>query len=127
LCLGEVKVHSNETNEFVVKIPYEGKMIFFPYVFYLCSTVEYIKVPETHCAFIQMRSSLARRGLGHKMAGFVDPGFEGEITLELEPSLSIEVKRGERIVQVIYQRLSEKSEKGYRGRYFGQIGAREAY
>lgn len=102
-------------------------MTFWPDTFYLCSTEEYIKVPDTHVAFLQMRSSLARKGLGHKFAGFVDPGFEGQLTLELETEIPVEVKFGERIIQIIYGRLSNKTKKVYSGKYLKQTGATEAY
>lgn len=104
-----------------------GEVVFLPGHFYLCATIEYIIVPRTHCAFVNMRSSLARRGLGHKMAGFIDPGFEGQVTLELETAVPLHVPVGERIVQLVYMRLSEVTEKPYSGRYQGQRGATEAY
>lgn len=102
-------------------------IILEPGKFYLASTLEYVTVPVTHCAFVHMRSSLARKGLGHKMAGFVDPGFEGQITLELETSCRIETYRVERIVQLIFARLTEPTAKPYAGRYQGQRGPTRAY
>jgi dCTP deaminase len=95
--------------------------------FYLASTLETIHVPPTHAASIAMRSSLARRGLGHKMAGYVDPGFTGQITLELETSIPVQVTIGERIVQIVYQRLTEATVQPYQGKYQGQTGPTEAY
>lgn len=100
---------------------------FEPGHFYLVSSVEYIKMPVTHCGLVNMRSSLARKGLGHKMAGFIDPGFEGQITLELETSVPVEVSLGERIAQLVFCRLSEATVKPYKGRYNGQRGPTEAY
>ena len=122
--LGEVKVYSKFKREFILidRVSY-----FYANEFYLCSTLEYIKVPPTHCALVNMRSSLARKGLGHKMAGFIDPGFEGQITLELESSTDVEVKKGDRIVQLIYMRLSEETEKPYTGKYSKQVGATLCY
>lgn len=122
LCLGDVKVLDKK------HIRWSGYSVLFePWVFYLCSTLECITVPLTHCAFLSMRSSLARRGLGHKMAGFIDPGFTGQITLELETSMPIEVTHGARIVQLIYMRLTETTERPYSGRYLGQRGPTESY
>lgn len=102
-------------------------VLFQPGIFYLCSTLEYITVPPTHCALVQMRSSLARKGLGHKMAGFVDPGFHGQITLELETAVDVTVHVGERIVQLVYIRLTEETIKPYQGHYNGQQGPTFAY
>jgi dCTP deaminase len=103
------------------------KYTFRPGYFYLCSTIENIIVPSTHCAFLQMRSSPARKGLGHKMAGFIDPGFEGQITLELETHLPVRIAQGERIVQLVYDRLTERTVQSYVGRYKGQQGPTKAY
>jgi len=127
LSLGEVKLYKTYTKSYDLVLPLHGKLHFYPDNFYLCSTVEYIKVPPTHCAFVNMRSSLARRGLGHKMAGFVDPGFEGQITLELSADIILQVEPGERVVQLIYVRLTEETHKPYVGRYNKQVGATEAY
>lgn len=102
-------------------------LCFRPGYFYLASTREIIRVPPTHCAMIHMRSSLARRGLGHKMAGFIDPGFTGQVTLELETSIPMDVTIGERIVQITYHRLTEPTTQPYRGQYQGQMGPTEAY
>lgn len=126
--LGSLSIYNAERGRFN-SIPNNKGIAynFAPGRFYLASTIEYIKVPPTHCAFINMRSSWARKGLGHKMAGFIDPGFEGEITLELEPSISVKIAKGERIVQIIYCRLSEETIKPYQGKYKGQKGATEAY
>ena len=104
-----------------------GTIIMMPHVFYLCSSQEYIYVPPTHCAMVQMRSSPARRGLGHKVAGFVDPGFHGQITFELTADIPIELAYGERIAQIIYMRLTELTERPYIGKYNGQTGPTEAY
>lgn len=123
LRLGEVKGYEPHTKLFHLvesNTLYKG-------CFYLCSTLEHIRVPETHCGFINMRSSWARKGLGHKMAGFIDPGFEGQITLELETAIDVFAPMGLRIVQLIYQRLTEPTSKPYSGKYLGQRGATEAY
>lgn len=125
LCLGDVRQYMESKSGFSINpilLP-----IFWNGCFYLCSTAEYIKVPATHCATINMRSSWARKGMGHKMAGFIDPGFEGQVTLELETSITLSIPRGERIVQLIYHRLTEATEKPYTGKYKGQTGPTEAY
>jgi len=95
--------------------------------FYLVSTHEVLCVPPTHCAFVHMRSSLARQGLGHKMAGLIDPGFCGQVTLELEASLDVTVLVGAPLVQVTFHRLMAETTRPYAGRYQGQRGPTEAY
>jgi dCTP deaminase len=92
-----------------------------PGILYLGST-EPIRMPKTHAGFLQMRSTWARRGLGHKYAGYIDPGFYGEITLELETLVEVYIPVGERICQVVYQRLTAPTEAPYTGKYNGQKG-----
>lgn len=129
LCLNEMKAWVTTSNSFVEVYPEKHlqEYTLVPFTFYLASTLEYIKVPTTHAAMVQMRSSLARKGLGHKMAGYIDPGFEGSITLELESSKYVDIYKGERIVQIVYMRLTEETLKPYTGKYKGQVKPTEAY
>ena len=57
--------------------------ILLPNQFVLATTMEYLRLPDTLTAFVEGRSSLGRLGLFIQNAGWVDPGFEGEITLEM--------------------------------------------
>jgi dCTP deaminase len=94
----------------------------------LASTTEYIKMPADCAGMIVLKSSMARKGLDHALAGFIDPSFEGEITLELHTHRMIRLTRGQRIVQLILLRLESLPLKGYgeTGRYNGQRGPTEA-
>lgn len=59
-------------------------MVLWPQQFVLASTVERITLPSDITARVEGKSSLARLGLlVHVTAGFIDPGFSGEITLEI--------------------------------------------
>lgn len=52
--------------------------------FVLASTKEYVSIPPNLVSFVEGRSSLGRLGIQiHSTAGLIDPGFEGNITLEL--------------------------------------------
>lgn len=54
-----------------------------PGEFILGCTQEWINVPSHMEAVFQLKSSRAREGYEHVLAGFIDPGFSGEVTLEL--------------------------------------------
>ncbi|RMH80277.1 MAG: dCTP deaminase [Acidobacteria bacterium] len=107
-----------------VLIPDEGFLI-PPKDFLLATTEEYIKLPEDITAFVEGRSSLGRLGLFIENAGWVDAGFEGQITLELynANSCPIRIYRGIRICQIVLAKLDRKAERPYRGKYWGQKGA----
>ena len=100
---------------------------FHPGVFYLCSTRETLSIPITHAAVLHMRSSYARQGLGHKMAGYIDPGFTGQLTLELTTDLPVTVPYHAPLVQVVFLRLAEPTDTPYHGQYQGQHGPTEAF
>jgi dCTP deaminase len=107
-----------------LSIPEEGFLI-PPKAFLLATTEEYIKLPEDITAFVEGRSSLGRLGLFIENAGWVDAGFEGQITLELynANNCPIRIYRGVRICQIVLARLDQRAEKPYRGKYQGQKGA----
>ena len=54
--------------------------LLLPGQFVLATTLEYVSLPDDLTAFVEGRSSLGRMGLFIQNAGWVDPGFEGEIT-----------------------------------------------
>ena len=89
---------------------------------YLASTVEYIKMPNNIAGVLYLKSSLARLGLDHALAGWIDPGFEGNLTLELHSHRPIVLHAGQRIVQVVFYALNAPSENPYDGKYKGQKG-----
>jgi len=107
-----------------IRIPEEGFVI-EPKAFLLATTREYIKLPENITAFVEGRSSLGRLGLFIENAGWVDAGFEGQITLELynANSCPIRLYKGMRVCQIVLAKLDKRAQKPYRGKYLGQKGA----
>ena len=69
------------------ELPYvkieKDEIIIPPHSFLLATTVEVIRIPANVTAFVEGRSSIGSMGLFIQNAGWVDPGFEGNITLEL--------------------------------------------
>ena len=99
--------------------------ILLPNQFVLATTMEYIELPECLTAFVEGRSSLGRMGLFIQNAGWVDPGFKGEITLELYNAnrCAIELKAGRRVGQLVFAQMDDTALNPYRGKYQGQKGA----
>jgi len=109
--------------------PGEG-MVVHPGEFVLGSTLEVVKVPDNMVARIEGRSSYARLGLiPHAAAGFVDAGFEGKITLEIQNlgNVPITIYPEERFCQVAFEKMSSEAENPYGeksdSKYQGQRGA----
>lgn len=62
-----------------------GRFVLHPGEFVLAGTLEYFRIPEDLAGRLEGRSSWGRLGLQvHSTAGFVDPGFEGILTFELQ-------------------------------------------
>ena len=84
--------------------------------FLLGSTVERIRIPDDMVGRVEGKSSLGRVGVQiHATAGFIDPGFEGNITLEfanLSPS-SFELKAGMYICQISFSYLDYPATRPY--------------
>jgi len=99
--------------------------LLLPKQFVLATTMEYFCLPDNLTAFVEGRSSIGRLGLFIQNAGWVDPGFEGEITLELfnAGNSAIELKAGRRVGQLVFAQMDRDAEKPYRGKYQGQRSA----
>ncbi|MCH5337958.1 MAG: dCTP deaminase [Acetatifactor sp.] len=99
--------------------------LILPGQFVLATTMEYFELPNNITAFVEGRSSLGRMGLFIQNAGWVDPGFKGEITLELFNAnrCAIELKTGRRIGQLVFAEMDAYALNPYNGKYQGQTGA----
>ena len=99
--------------------------LILPGQFVLATTMEYFELPDNLTAFVEGRSSLGRMGLFIQNAGWVDPGFKGEITLELFNAnrFAIELKSGRRIGQLVFAEMDDHALNSYNGKYQGQMGA----
>lgn len=84
--------------------------------FVLASTFETVSLPNNVCGSFAGKSSLARLGLGvHVTAGFIDPGFTGQITIELANvnSVPIILYPGMKIGQIVFQEMTEPADVPY--------------
>lgn len=96
-----------------------------PNQFVLATTMEHVSLPNDLTAFVEGRSSLGRIGLFIQNAGWVDPGFCGEITLELYNAnrYAIELQAGRRVGQLVFAKMDKPALNPYSGKYQGQRGA----
>ncbi|MFT5131104.1 MAG: dCTP deaminase [Rhodothermales bacterium] len=101
------------------------RLILPPHCFVLATTAEFVRLPNNLTAFVEGRSSIGRIGLFIQNAGWVDPGFAGQITLELynASSLPIELKAGRRICQLVFCQMDRAAENPYNGKYQNQLNA----
>jgi dCTP deaminase len=114
----------------LVEIDDDRPFILHPGEFVLGSTLERIVLPDDLVARLEGKSSLGRLGLLiHSTAGFIDPGWDGHVTLELSnvANLPITIYHGMKIGQISFVQLSEPAEKPYGSgelgsKYQGQMG-----
>ena len=74
----------------------------------LATTAETLKIPTDMTAQFAGKSSLGRMGIStHVTAGFIDPGFHGQITLELlnESPIPFRLEKGMKIGQITFQKV----------------------
>lgn len=113
-----------------VEVDKDEAFILHPGEFVLGSTFEFVTLPNDIAARLEGKSSLGRLGLlTHSTAGFVDPGFQGHVTLELSNTATLPIKLwpGMKIGQLCFFQLSSESENPYGSskygsRYQGQRG-----
>jgi dCTP deaminase len=111
----DVRADQPELTE-LVEIGGDEPFILHPGEFVLGSTFERVELPNDLVARLEGKSSLGRLGLLiHSTAGYVDPGWEGNLTLELSnvANLPITLYDGMKIGQISFQRLSSPAEVGY--------------
>lgn len=84
--------------------------------FWLATTIETVQIPTDLVAQVNGKSSHARRGLVvHQTAGFIDPGFKGQVTLELSNASmnGIRLTRGMAICQLVFMQMTSPAERPY--------------
>ncbi|MDR0416307.1 MAG: dCTP deaminase [Propionibacteriaceae bacterium] len=104
--------------------------VLHPGEFVLGSTHERVRLGDDIAARLEGKSSLGRLGLlTHSTAGFIDPGFDGCVTLELSnvATLPIKLWPGMKIGQLCFFQLSSPAAQPYgsggnQNRYQGQRG-----
>lgn len=125
----DVKMPMDDLTE-VIEVKEEEAFILHPGEFVLGSTMEYVKLPDHLVARLEGKSSLGRLGLLiHSTAGYVDPGFEGHLTLELSnvANLPITIYPNMKIGQISFFQLTSPAENPYGSaavgsKYQGQRG-----
>ena len=126
----DVKQSQDDLTE-LVEIEGDEPFLLPPGEFVLGSTVENIALPDDIVGRLEGKSSLGRIGLLiHSTAGYVDPGWQGHLTLELSnvAKLPVTLYYGMKIGQISFVRLTSAAERLYGdeslgSKYQGQVEA----
>ena len=125
----DVKREQEDLTE-LVEVDGDDAFILHPGEFVLGSTLERVVLPDDLVARLEGKSSLGRLGLLiHSTAGFIDPGWDGHVTLELSnvANLPITIYAGMKIGQLSFVQLAEPTDhpygsSGLGSKYQGQQG-----
>ncbi len=125
----DVKKNLEDLTE-LVEIAEDDAFILHPGEFVLGTTLERVKLPADLVGRLEGKSSLGRLGLLiHSTAGFVDAGWDGQLTLELSnvANLPITLYPGMKIGQISFLRMTSEAEHPYGSsavgsKYQGQRG-----
>jgi len=125
----DVKQAQEDLTE-LVEIEDDRPFILHPGEFVLGSTLERISLADDLVARLEGKSSLGRLGLLiHSTAGFIDPGWDGHVTLELSnvANLPITIYHGMKIGQISFMQMTEPAAVPYGSsalgsKYKGQRG-----
>ena len=103
---------------------HEQRLLVPPGGWILAEVAEWVKIPASMEAVLCLRSSAARAGWDHCLAGYVDPGYEGRLTLELvncRRDEALALTLGSQLIQLRLSRLEDLPETDYSttGRYQG--------
>ncbi|HSL58979.1 MAG TPA: dCTP deaminase [Acidimicrobiales bacterium] len=128
----DVKQNLEELTELVHLVDDDHPFMLHPGEFVLGSTSERVALPADLVARLEGKSSLGRLGLLiHSTAGFVDAGWDGQLTLELSnvASLPITLYPGMKIGQISFLRMTTPADRPYGSgelgsKYQGQVGPR---
>jgi dCTP deaminase len=123
-----------QQDELTTAVEPEGDdpFVLHPGEFVLGSTIERVALPDDLVGRLEGKSSLGRLGLLiHSTAGFVDAGWDGQLTLELSnvASLPITLYAGMKIGQISFMRMTTPADNPYGttelgSKYQGQRGPR---
>lgn len=124
---GEIKLEPNDLSACLNPAGYDlrcsKRVVLKTKQYELVATMETVELGLDVVGFMHIRSSLAREGIIGSFA-VVDPGFRGQLTLNLYnvSDKEVKIRKGERIVQIVFHKLGSSAKKGYNGSYQNSKG-----
>ncbi|OYR40152.1 MULTISPECIES: dCTP deaminase [unclassified Halorubrum] len=109
---------ADEVGEYVTETTVDegDEFILHPGDFVLGTTTERVEIPDDLVAHVEGRSSLGRLAIVvHATAGLCDPGYKGQITLELSNlgTAPVALSPGMRVSQLTFTELKSPADRPY--------------
>lgn len=90
--------------------------LLLPDDFLLASTFEWVNIPKNLIGILDGKSTLGREGIAvHITAGYIDPGFHGNIVLEIknQSSRPVDLRKFKTIAQIRFEEVKGEPDKLY--------------
>lgn len=113
-----VSLDSGKTAE----ITQEHPLLLAPGFPVVVTTAEVVNFPATLAGELVLKSSMGRQGIDMCKAGWIDPGFRGNLSVTLYSHVHARLELGQRFIQIKFYRMDRVPEAIYRGRYQDQAG-----
>ncbi len=120
----KVKPRLPKPNPAGVDLRIDRDLSLAPHSHTLVASLEKIELSTSLLGILHLRSSLAREGLFASLA-LVDPGYQGQLTVSLYNAgdRPINLKQGEKFIQLSLLRLTKPAIQTYNGKYQNSQGA----
>lgn len=101
------------------EIPFQRRFLLHPGGLVLAPTLEWLKLPWTLHGTVTARSTWAREGLSIATATFIEPGYQGIVTLEMSNmgDIPIALYPGMRVAQIAFSTIEGKAERPDKGQF----------
>lgn len=123
VCVGNEIMNEDGTKAFLTLHDEVDPYLMAPGKFLLVAMQEHTFVPADMSCLFLLKSTQARKGMSHCFAGWIDPGWDGVLTMELKnynQDRPLELWPGMPIGQLIYMHTSVPGT--YKGRYQNSVG-----
>ncbi|MCL2009211.1 MAG: dCTP deaminase [Synergistaceae bacterium] len=93
----------------------DGEYELLPNEMILAQVHEKLKIPENYCCSVMNRSSISRLGLDVAMAGYINPGYAGQLPIIIRNngSFSVKLLPGLRICQLVLHKVEPTPLRDY--------------
>ena len=130
VCVGDQIIREGGQPVAIYNHSEDDPVFMAPGEFLLVAMKERTVVPKDLCCLFLLKSTMARKGMSHCFAGWIDPGWDGTLTMELKnynQYTPLPLWPGMPIGQLVYMEVLEGG-GCYGGRYqhsVGVVGPRE--
>lgn len=126
LTMGAEVVHLDGGKSFKLGLNTDTELYLVPGSPVLVTTAQTVNIPIDYAAELVLKSSMGRQGIDMIKAGWIDPGFSGQLTVTLYSHILARIVLGQPFVQMKIYRMDSRPVSPYNGKYQNQKGPTRA-